>query len=182
MSILLAIWKGILGFFKAVPLWVWLVVAVLIGVYVYGERKYDAGQANVQAEWDASVERGRVLVEEIKKKRVIVNTVIETKIEYRDRVITERGKDRVKIQEVFVPIDSGMLDGGFRLFYNAAVTDTIPNPAEIPDAAPVPVTDVAANVNTNYELCHKAYARVELFQEWANKMCATNPDGCPDAR
>lgn len=182
MSMMLAIGKGIAGFFKVVPLWAWLVVAVLVGGYVYGERKYAAGQADVQAKWDEAIERGRLLVEDIKKKRVVVNTVIQTKIEYRDRIITERGKDRVKVQEVFVPIDSGMLDGGFRLFYDAAVTDTLPNPAQIANAAPVSVTDVATNVNTNYELCHKAYARVELFQEWATKMCATNPDGCPDAR
>lgn len=173
---------GILRFFKSIPLSVWLVIGLMAAVYLYGQHKYNAGQQNVQAEWDQSIERGKVTVQRLQAKQSVVTSIVHTKVEYRNRVITEKAKDREIIREVFVPIDSGMLAGGFRLYYDAAVTDTIPNPAEITDAAPVPVTDVATNANANYKLCHEAYSVVEGWQEWAIKMCATNPDGCPDAR
>lgn len=169
-------------FFKAVPLWVWAVIGLVVGVYFYGGYKYNAGEANKQAQWDESVERGKVIVDKLKAVQQKVTTVVEVKVEYKNRIITQKAKDRVQIQEVFVPVDSGVLSGGFRLFYDAAVTDTIPNPAEIFKANPVPVTAVATNANANYKLCHEAYSIVEGWQEWANEMCSTNSDGCPDAR
>jgi hypothetical protein len=43
----------------------------------------------------------------------------------------------------------------------------VPDPAGIPNAAPVPITDVAANADANYDKCNKAYAIVKGWQDYS---------------
>ena len=166
-------------FFKAIPLWAYLLVAAGIAVWWYGNHRESQGEQTVQTQWDTQKKEDATLIARLKEQAGKITTVVQTKIEYRDRIITEKGQDRVRIQKVFVPTDSGYLAGGFRLYHDAASTNTIPDPAAIPDAAPVAVTDVASTIETNYQLCHKAYSRVEGWQDWATKQCALNANGCP---
>lgn len=44
-----AIWL----FLKGVPLWVWAVIALVIGGWLYGNSRYHAGEDARQAQWDA---------------------------------------------------------------------------------------------------------------------------------
>lgn len=150
----------------AIPSWVWLALAGTVALGL----AHCHGRHIVQKKWDESIARGKVLVEAIESKQLTVNMLVDTKVEYRERVITEKGAERIKIQEVFVPIDSGYLSGGFRLFYDAAVRGTIPDPSGIATAAPVAVTDVASTTSENFDRCAKAYARVELWEEWADEQ------------
>jgi hypothetical protein len=153
--------------------WWILAIAALLG-YI-GVRIYDAGQADTQKDWDASVARGIIEVEKLKKKQVVVTTKVETK--YLTKTVTIREKARAieTVREVFVPVDSGSLPGGFRLFYDAAITGAIPEAASITDAAPVSIADVADTHARNSELCRIAYATVEGWQEWAGEQQGLNP-------
>lgn len=40
-------------FMKGLPLWVYLVIALLVGVYFYGVHEKNAGRAEVKTKWDA---------------------------------------------------------------------------------------------------------------------------------
>jgi prophage endopeptidase len=42
-------------FMKGVPSWVYLVIALLIGIYFYGVHEKNAGRTEVKAEWDAEI-------------------------------------------------------------------------------------------------------------------------------
>lgn len=141
-------------------LWVGAALGVLCFV------AYKVGQHSVQVRWDAAVETGKAIVEELEQRAQDTTTVVETKVEYRDRIIEVEGKERTVVREVFVPDGSCELDGGFRLYHDAAATNTTPDPTRLADAAPTAATDVAATIDTNYQLCHRAYARLELWDEW----------------
>lgn len=51
-----------IAFLRLVPSWVWVAI-LLVGVGLwYGQTRYNAGQADVKAEWDKSIDRGKVLL------------------------------------------------------------------------------------------------------------------------
>lgn len=157
-------------FLKGIPLWVWAVIALVAAGWLYGQHQYNAGQAATQADWDASVERGKAEVARLTNEAGKVTTKVETKVV--TKVVTIREKARVieKVREVFVPTDSGNLSGAFRLFYDGAIEGTVPNASAIPNAAPVPIADVADTHARNAELCRIAYATVDGWQSWASEQ------------
>lgn len=144
-------------------------VLLLAGTWAIG---YNAGLRSKQREWDESRERGVALVDALTEKANETRVEVQEKVVYRDRFIETKGEERIVVKEIFVPRDSGVLSGGFRLYHDAAATNTAPDPARIPNAAPTAVTDVADTIEYNYQQCHKAYARVELWQEWYTKNAA----------
>jgi hypothetical protein len=163
------------AFLGRIPAWVWVALALIAGGWYYGHTRYEAGQADVKAEWNASVERGKKEVERLKKEAGKVTVRYETKTVTVVKTIKEKGEAIVKIREVFVPVDSGYLSGGFRLFFNAAIEGAVPDSASIPNAAPVAVTDVADTHARNMEKCKIAYATVDLWQQWSAEQLKVNP-------
>lgn len=157
---------------KRVPLWVWVALGLLIAVWFYGQHQFDAGQADRQKEWDASIERGRAEVARLTSEAGKVTVRTETKVVEKIVTIKEKARAIETVREVFVPVDSGSLPGGFRLFYDAAITGSIPDTASITDAASVPIADVADTHAKNAELCRIAYATVEGWQSWAAAQAA----------
>lgn len=169
-----------MNYLKIIPSWLWVALGLLLGAWLYGKYQYNEGKETVQAEWNDAIERGKAEVARLKAEAGKIT--VKTEIRYVDRVKTIREKGDVIVREVtkFVPIDSGNLDGGFRVFHDAAVDNRIPDTIEIPNAAPVSITEVAATVARNYEQCHVAYAKVEEWQNWAREQCKLNKKGCPD--
>lgn len=161
-------------FLKGIPLWVWAVIALVAAGWLYGQHQYNAGRAATQADWDASVERGRQEVARLTAAAGRVTVKVETKTVEKIVTIREKARAIETVREVFVPVDSGTLPGGFRLLYDAALTGAIPDPASIPDAAPVPIADVADTHARNAELCRIAYATVDGWQSWAAEQARLN--------
>lgn len=166
---------GALVFLKGLPAWVWIAMALLIGGWYYGRLRYEAGYESVRKDWAASIEKGKAEIERLKKEAGKVTVRVETKTV--EKIVTIREKARVIYQdrEVFVPVDSGYLSGGFRLYFDAATENTIPDPAKLADAAPVAVADVADTYAYNAEQCHIAYGIVEGWQTWADQQTKLNP-------
>lgn len=172
------------------PVWVYVVGGglVLAGVVVYGQIRYHngkvEGRAEVQTKWNTAVERGKAEIARLEAEAGKVTVVTEVKYVEQVRTIREKGDTIIKQVEVFVPAPTSdkpsMFDGGFRLFHDAAATNTVPNPAEIPNATPVAANTVAATVGENYTRCHVAYATVAAWQQWAAEQCKLNDKGCPD--
>lgn len=172
--------KALLRLLRTVPWQVWAGLALLAAIFLYGEARHRAGVQEKQAEWDKAAERGRSAVAELKRKANTVTTVVETKVVERIKTVQVKGDTREKVVTEFVPIDSGYFDGRFRVYHDAAASNTVPDPTEVANAAPVTATEVARTINVNYTRCHKAYEVVAGWQEWAKKQCALNKNGCPD--
>lgn len=155
---------------KKIPLSVWITLGVLSAWIGTSFWAYHEGQAKVQTEWDASVERGKEAVRTLKDRQVTVNMIVDTV--YKERVVTIRENARVIEKEipVFVPEYRELLSGGFRLLHDASATSTIPDRSGIATAAPVPVGDVASTVNRNYEQCLIWREQVIGWQTWRREQ------------
>ena len=166
-----AIWL----FLKAVPSWVWVALALLAGGLFYGHTRYNAGQEDVQGKWDAEHARMAAEIADLKTKQGKVTTKVETK--YVDRIKTIREKGDVIVREVpvYVPADSCDLPGGFRVLHDAASQGIVPDPADIPDAAPVPAQEAAGTVAGNYSTCLQNAEQLTGLQEWVREQQRLNP-------
>lgn len=161
-----------------------LVLLLVLGgckIKSYGDARFAAGEAKVQKDWDEAVERGKAEIARLQTEagKVEVRTVVE----YRDRIQTIRlkGEEIVREVQVFVPVGSGELAGGFRLFHDAAAGNKpLPDPAAIADAAPVDAQTVASTVASNYQAHHEDAARLIELQDYVFELCKTNPPpaGC----
>lgn len=169
-----------MSYLKLVPSWVWVALALVAAGLFYGHTRYEAGQDAKQAEWDKAVEKGKQEVARLRTAAGKVTVRVETK--YVDRVKTIREKADAIVREVlvYVPAGSCNLPGGFRLLHDAAAEGSVPDPAGIPDAVPVPAEVVAATVATNYGACHETGQRLTSLQEWVLDQCKANPppEGC----
>lgn len=159
---------------KKVPWQVYAVLLLAASFLLYGHMRFNAGQADVQAQWDASVERGREEIARLKAEAGKVTVKVETRTVEKIKYVEVQGKEREKIVYKFIPADTPDLPAGFRVFHDAAVEGTIPDSAAIADAAPVPVKDVASTINYNYAQCQKAYILVWEWQQWYKEQEALN--------
>lgn len=163
------------GLLRRVPLWVYVAAILLLAGWYYGHTRFNAGQADIQAKWDAQKAKDADELAKLKQKAAEVTVRVETKYIDRVKTVREKGETIVKVREVFVPVDSGLLSGGFRLYYDSAIEGSVPDATRIPDAAPVPVTDVADTHAYNAKQCRIAYATVEAWQQWATEQKRLNP-------
>lgn len=150
-------------------------------VHSYGTARYKAGQADVQAKWDAANDKAQA---EIAKLREAANRVtVRTETVYVDRVrtIREKGNEIVRNVPVYVPAGSPDLPAGFRLLHDAAAANSpIPASPGIADAAAVSAQTVAVTVASNYAISAENAARLTGLQDWVRQQCKANPppEGC----
>lgn len=154
---------------KKIPLSVWITLGVSVAWALSVVFAIHHGKAIVQADWDASVERGKEAVAQLKDRQVSVNMIVDTVV--KERVVTIKEKARVIEKEipVFVPEYRDQLSGGFRLLYDAAATNTIPDRSRIALAPTVSVGDVASTTNRNFEQCHIWREQVIGWQDWYHR-------------
>lgn len=163
-----------------------LAAVAILAALVFGWKKLtnhyrEEGRTEIQSKWDAAVEKGKAEVARLQAAAGKVTTVTEVQTVEKIKYIREKGDEIVKQVEVFVPVASqcASLDGGFRVFHDAAVENRVPNPAEINNAAPTTPTEVATTVAENYKRCNVAYATVEQTQQWLIEQCRINGNkGC----
>lgn len=153
----------------------WWVLAIVAVLGYASVRIYDAGQADTQRKWDASTAKGRKLVEELKKKQVVVTTRVETK--YIDRIKTIREKGDVIVQKVpvYIPADTPDFPGGFRVLLDGAATGIVPDAGSELYAAPVPAQTLASSVADNYGTCLANAEQLRGLQEWVTQQKSLNP-------
>lgn len=166
---------AVLAFLRGVPLWVWVALALLLAALGYGHLRYNAGQAATQAEWDASVAKGRAEVERLKSEAGKITVRVETKYVDRIQKIHVKGDTIVREIPVYIGRDLPELPGAFRVFHDAAVQGSVPDPASIADAAPVAPQDVATTTASNYTSCLANAESLIGLQEWAAEQKRLNP-------
>lgn len=163
---------------KKIPWQVWLLSGGLVIFGLSNWWSYNQGKATIQADWDAAVERGKVVVKDLKSKQDIVTEKIETVYVDRWRTIYEKGDTITREIPVYIPADECTLGGGFRVFHDAAATNTIPSTSQIPDAEPVPARDLAGTIGRNYTTCQAAISDLAGLREWASQQRALYLDLC----
>lgn len=158
-----------------------LAAVAILAALVFGWKKLtnhyrEQGRKEIQTQWDAAIEKGKAEIARIKAESGKVTTVTQVETVEKIKYIREKGDEIIKQVEVFVPVASrcASLDGGFRVFHDAAAQNRVPNPAEINNAAPTTPTDVATTVAENYKRCNIAYATVEQTQKWLIEQCRIN--------
>lgn len=138
-------------------------LALCLALVGYGWLKgAEHGEAKLAAAEARALQEGVRIV----TLRGAVTTKIETKYLpqiARAQVVTET---IVKEIPVYVPLTDPDLSAGFRVLHDAAAAGRIPDPAAIPDAAPVPAAVAASTVASNYGACTANAIRLQGLQEW----------------
>lgn len=75
----------------------------------------------------------------------------------------------------YVQADACPLPAGFRVLHDAAAYGVVPDPAGVPDAAPVAAQDAAVTVTDNYEIAHATAERLAGLQAWIRAQQELKP-------
>lgn len=154
------------------PGWVWGLAGFLLILAGTNFHFFLKGKKVVQKDWSASIERGKILLEQIKAKQAIITVVTEIKYVERVKVIREKGDTIIEQVLVYVPAGSPEFGGGFRVLHDAASSNTLPDPSSIPNAAPVSAQTVATTVVENYTGCYTNRVTLVALQDWVRDQAA----------
>lgn len=160
---------------RRIPLWVWAVVLLLAGLFFFGRYMKEQGREEVQTAWDTQKAKDSAEIAKLKAKAGEVTVRVETKYEERIRTVHVKGDTIVQKIPVYIGRDLPELPGAFRLWLDAAATNTVPDPSREADAAPVAPVDVAATVAANYTTCHATAEQLRGLQEWVTEQKKLNP-------
>lgn len=158
-------WRSLLGLIKKTPWQVWALLGGALSFWLYGNYREAQGRAEVQAEWDQAIERGKVLVAELERKANEVNEVIVEKVVTKTEVIRGNTEYIIKEVPVYIPAGTPDLPAGFRVLHDAAALSQLPGETST-SGEPVGVEDASRTIATNYETCHLWKAEVDAWNEW----------------
>lgn len=113
-----------------IPWQVFACAGVVLVLGISGWKLYDLGQDHKQDEWDESIARGKVIVEQLKAKQGTVTTKVVTETVERIKIVKEKGDTIVKRVEVLIPASTPDMPGGFRVLHDAAAANTVPDSTE----------------------------------------------------
>jgi hypothetical protein len=162
--------KGLIALGKKIPWQVYACAGLLVAFWGWGRVEYQAGKHEVQLAWDASIHRGKTIVKDLKAGQNKVTVQVETKFVDKVKVIHDKGEVIYKEIPVYVYKDIPDLPPSFRVLYDAAATNTIPEATDISHAAPAPVADVARGITQNFTQCNIIRQELISLQEWEDKQ------------
>ena len=163
------------GLLRRVPLWVYVAAFILLAGWYYGHARFNAGQADIQAKWDAQKAKDADELARLKAKAAEVTARVETKYIDRVKTVREKGETIVRQVPVYITRDLPELPGAFRWLHDHAAQGIVPG-ASIPvDAVPVAPADVAATVAENYTQCLATAEQLRGLQEWVTEQKRLNP-------
>lgn len=143
------------------------VALVLIAVAtIYGVGRHHGSQS-VQADWDSEKAAQAIANAEAATKQAEATVKVVTEYVDRVKVVHEKAKTIIKEIPVYVPSDTCLLPGGFRVLHDAAAANTLPDPAGIANAPAADAQAVATTVAGNYATCHEIREQLIGLQAWA---------------
>lgn len=159
-------WTVPLAIVKKIPWQLWLLGAFL--VYTWGVYSY--GQSIIQSKWDASIERGKAIVADLKEKQIVIKREVEIRYVDRVRTIHEVGKTIIKEIPIYIPADTPDLPAGFRVLHDAAATGTVPGSFPETYGSPIRVEDATETIAKNYGQCLEWRTGLIAWQEWYSEQ------------
>ena len=160
---------------RRIPLWVYIALFILAGLFFFGRYMKEQGRQEVRYEWNASIERGKQEIERIKQQSERITVKVETKYVDRIKEIRVKGDTIVKKVPVYISRDLPELPGAFRVLVDAASQGAVPDSASLAHGAPVAPQDVATSVTDNYATCLANAEQLRGLQEWVNEQKKLNP-------
>jgi hypothetical protein len=151
---------------KKIPWQVYACAGLIGAFWLWGIVSEERGEARVRAEWAASIARGEAIVTDLKAGQNKITTKTEIKYIDRVKVIHAKGETIVKEIPVYQFNNLPELPPSFRVLYDAAATNTIPEAGDISNAATVSVTDVATITAQNFTQYYQVKAQLEELQDW----------------
>lgn len=136
-----------------------LALAVTFAIHHYGAQRFDAGKAEVTAQYAKQAR-------EADAKREAITAPIAQKQEAAQVQIRTVTQTIIKKVPVYVKSTDCPMPGGFRVLHDAAANGEVPDPARIPDAAPAAAQDVAETIAANYGTYREVAERLIGLQEW----------------
>lgn len=161
-----------------IPWQVFACAGVVLAIYGWGELRHYQGKQEVQTQWDASIDRGKTIVRDLRANQGKVTTKIETVYVDRIKVIHEKAQIITKYVDRLIPVNTPDLPGGFRLLHDAAATNTIPDPTGEVQAQPVPVKDLALTIDDNYEACLVESEKLKGLWTWLQEQRQLYEEAC----
>lgn len=158
-------WTAAFLLLKKIPYQLWLLIGGLAALYLTGLWLYESGQQSVQAKWDASVERGRSIVEDLELRANTVTTVVEEKIVKEIEIVYRNGATIVKEVPKYIPVDTPDLPAGFRVLHDAAARSQVPTETNLP-GEPVSVRDATTTITVNYQTCLVWKRQLDGWEHW----------------
>lgn len=161
---------------KSIPWRVWFASAGLLVLFLavaFAFKAYgDLRASEVQGLWDAASMAQAQADREAEGKQAQATLITVT--EYVDRVQTIRVKGDTIVQKVpvYIPSDSPLLPGGWRLLHDAAAAGELPPPPGSVEAEAVDPRTAAETVFANYGACHVDHAGYQSLWEWAERQAA----------
>lgn len=144
-----------------------LVAGVWFGYGAWAKHQQGIGYDRAQAEYVKQAKK-------VDTAREALASPIAAKQEAAQVQIRTVTKTIIKEVPVYVKATDFPMPAGFRVLHDAAADGTLPDPARIPDAAPVPAQDVAGTITENYGTCHETATRLVGLQSWVAAQQALN--------
>lgn len=148
-----------------VPLPYRVLALILLAVALVGFG-WVKGATHVQSEWDLANSRQAAKVAVVRQKQAEAAVQVVTKYVDRVKVLNETGDAIIKEVPNYVPFDTCVLPGGFRVLHDAAARGELSAAPGAADAPPVAAQTVAATVAGNYESCRANAEQLTALQEW----------------
>ncbi|MEO8021054.1 hypothetical protein [Polaromonas sp.] len=133
--------------------------ALTLGYFAWADHQQDIGYGKARAEYAKQAK-------DVDDKRAAVAPPIVAKQEAAQAKIRTVTETIIKEVPIYVKADTCPMSGGFRVLHDAAANGEVPNPAAIPDAAPVPAQTAASTVAENYGTCRAAIENLSGLREW----------------
>ena len=141
-----------------------LAIGFTVVVATASWKSYRAGEANVQAKWNADIAAKIVQAEKEReyKEHELAGVGLASALEAQKERIIER-----KIYEkitVLIPANTPDLPGGFRVLHDAAALGQENDDTSGLDAPAVAVTDASKTIAQNYAECRRDKKRIIKLQ------------------
>ena len=153
---------SVLNLIKKIPWQVYACAGFFVLLFVV----FKYGQHTRQVEWDAAVERGKVIVKQLETDAKKINTVIDTQWKDRTEYIYVKGDTITKEIPIYIPASTPDLPSGFRVLHDAAVDSEVPTASSSIGAAPVGVAEATETIIGNYTTCHLIKEEVVAWRQW----------------
>ncbi len=158
-----------------IPWWVWAFLVAVGALWYYGDYKYDAGRAEVQALWDTQKAKDAAEIKRLKEESGKVTERVVTEYVDRVKVVREKGDTIIKQVPVYVTVENDAactVNRGFVSLWNRSNKGFVSGaPARTDgEASEVRLSDIAAQHAREATICRSTETQLESLQDWVSEQ------------
>ena len=161
---------GLFGFISSyfVPIYGKIISPIAILILAFGV--YCEGGYFVEKEWRSKVEDMEKKVAAAEEKSAVINTVVQTKIVEKIKVIKETTKGNIEyVDRVVARYDNKcVLSNAAIVLHNSASQNSVPPGTGniAPGTSDVKASELITTVSENYGTCYEMREQLKAWQDW----------------